>query len=287
MRHAYLILCHSEFDLLRKLISTLDDDRNDIFIHVDKKVKILPEVHASFSKVYFVENRIDVCWGDVSVVEAEYELFELAYKNGRYSYFHLMSGVDLPLKSQDDIHDFFSVHSGLEFIGFNQDDYAKSLDRKVNRFHLFAKDFRYDYSIIGFMKKALRAIYLRFQLLFNIRRNVKIEFKKGTQWISVTQEFVEVLLSHKGEVLRIYQNTFCADEIFVQTLCWNSDFRSRVYNLHHESIGAQRKIGWQNNVILDWEVKDFDALVASNLLFARKFSTRDLAIVDKILNHIK
>lgn len=287
MRHAYLILCHSEFDLLRTLVSALDDNRNDIFIHVDKKVKILPEVYTSFSKVYFVENRIDVRWGDVSVVEAEYELFELAQKTGHYTYFHLMSGVDLPLKSQDDIHDFFSVNSGLEFIGFNQDDYSLSLDRKVNRFHLFAKDFRYDHSIIGFVKKALRAFCLRFQLLFNIRRNVQIEFKKGTQWVSVTGEFVEMILSHKQDVFRIYQNTFCADEIFVQTLCWNSDFRSSVYDMNNESIGAQRKIGWENNVISDWEVKDFDVLVKSNLLFARKFSTQDLAIVDMIVSHIK
>ena len=37
MKHAYLILAHNEFEVLRKLISALDDPRNDIFIHFDEK----------------------------------------------------------------------------------------------------------------------------------------------------------------------------------------------------------------------------------------------------------
>ena len=27
-----------------------------------------------------------------------------------YEYYHLISGVDLPIKTQDDIHDFFNKH---------------------------------------------------------------------------------------------------------------------------------------------------------------------------------
>ena len=35
-RHAYLIICYNNFKILQMLLSAIDDDRNDIYIHVDK-----------------------------------------------------------------------------------------------------------------------------------------------------------------------------------------------------------------------------------------------------------
>lgn len=37
--HAYMIIAHRQFDLLAKLITALDDERNDIFVHIDAKVR--------------------------------------------------------------------------------------------------------------------------------------------------------------------------------------------------------------------------------------------------------
>ena len=37
--HAYLIIAHNEFDILKKTIQMIDDERNDIYIHIDKKCK--------------------------------------------------------------------------------------------------------------------------------------------------------------------------------------------------------------------------------------------------------
>lgn len=39
-RHAYLIVCHNNYPVLEKLL--LDDARNDLYIHVDKKWKDFP-----------------------------------------------------------------------------------------------------------------------------------------------------------------------------------------------------------------------------------------------------
>lgn len=36
MKHAYLILAHGDFALLQCLVSALDDERNDLYVHVDK-----------------------------------------------------------------------------------------------------------------------------------------------------------------------------------------------------------------------------------------------------------
>ncbi len=39
MKHAYLIIAHHEFELLWHLVNALDDERNAIYIHFDKKVE--------------------------------------------------------------------------------------------------------------------------------------------------------------------------------------------------------------------------------------------------------
>ena len=38
MKHAYLIIAHNEFEILKRLIQALDDERNDIYIHFDRKL---------------------------------------------------------------------------------------------------------------------------------------------------------------------------------------------------------------------------------------------------------
>ena len=75
MKHAYLILAHNEFGLLQTLISCLDDERNDIFVHIDRKVKEFPTLKVEKANLQVLEDRIDIRWGDVSMVEAEYALF--------------------------------------------------------------------------------------------------------------------------------------------------------------------------------------------------------------------
>ena len=70
--HAYMIIAHRQFDLLAKLITALDDERNDIFVHIDAKVrdfdfekfKVLPKR----SRIYFTP-RSGVTWGDFSQVK--------------------------------------------------------------------------------------------------------------------------------------------------------------------------------------------------------------------------
>ena len=41
MKHAYLILAHHEPEVLQLLLTSLDDARNDIFLHIDRRSKRL------------------------------------------------------------------------------------------------------------------------------------------------------------------------------------------------------------------------------------------------------
>ncbi|MDR2273480.1 MAG: beta-1,6-N-acetylglucosaminyltransferase [Sphingobacterium sp.] len=285
-KHAFLVLAHNEFAVMERLLYCLDDERNDIYIHFDRKLDQLPDFRLRKARLFVLSDRVDVRWGDVSMIEAEYKLFETAARRQTYAYYHVLSGVDLPLKHQDDLHAFFNYYQGKEFIGISQKTTEQEIDRKVRRVHLYAKLFRPGKGIAVMWYRTIRALVLRVQLLLRIKRNHDVVFKKGPQWISVTDDFVRYILDKKKAVLKTYQKTFCSDEIFIQTLCWNSDFRLRLFNSMQEMQGCQRIIGWQNGELIEWTDADFDRLIASDMLFARKFSSENRQLLERIVNHV-
>lgn len=280
MKHAYLILAHNEFGLLQTLISCLDDERNDIYVHMDRKVKELPTLKVEKANLQVLANRIDIRWGDVSMVEAEYALFEAATAKGPYRFYHLLSGVDLPLKSQDYIHHFFEEHDGKEFVGYTLTEMTPEIARRMQRWHLFPRHFsrrRNAYS-------ALRALGLRAQEALGIRRNRDIDFKKGSQWVSVTDGLVHWLLDKKPWAMKTFSHTFVPDECFIQTLAWMSPLRKNLYNTREDSTGCMRAIGWQGSELVDWSADDLDELTGSSALFARKFNSSDPDFIQKIVS---
>ena len=109
MKHAYLIVAHSNFDVLETSLSMLDCKDNDIFVHIDRKVEYSIKYKCKFSNLYLIpeDERIDVRWADVTIIYAELALYRMAFNTNNYDYFHLMSGMDLPIKSQKYIHEFF------------------------------------------------------------------------------------------------------------------------------------------------------------------------------------
>lgn len=280
MKHAYLILAHDEFGLLQTLIGCLDDGRNDIYVHIDRKVKAMPELKAERAGLQVLDKRIDIRWGDVSMVEAEYALFEAAATKGPYRYYHLLSGVDLPLKSQDYIHRFFEEHDGKEFVGYTLTEMTPEIARRMQRWHLFPRHFSRQRNIYS----AVRALGLRAQEALDIRRNRDIDFKKGSQWVSITDGLVHWLLEKKFWAMKTFSRTFVPDECFVQTLAWMSPLRNNLYNTREDGTGCMRAIGWRGSALVDWSAADLNELTASPALFARKFNSSDPAFIQKIVS---
>ena len=270
-------MAHNEWKLLKTLVRCIDDERNDIYIHIDAKVSELPHITAEHAKLIFIDKRIDVRWGDVSVVEAEYALFHAAYGKGGYSYYHLLSGCDLPLKSQDYIHSFCEQNEGKEFIGYTLTDVNYEIIRKVERWHLFPKEFRESKK----WKRYLRSASLKAQELIDWRRNRDIDFKKGSQWVSVTERMARYFLEHAKWAMDIFHHTFCSDEIVMQTIAWHFAWE-QIYDKDDDARGCLRAIGWRDGQLIDWCAADYDTLIASPALFARKFNSSDWDFIEKI-----
>ena len=284
MKHAYLILAHNEPELLSLLIGRRDDARNDIYIHFDRKLTLLPDVKTQHAGLYILKDRVDVRWADVSMIEAEYKLFHAVVDSGRqYSHHHLISGVDLPLKNQDYIHSFFAQHQGKEFIGLHQLPMNSRADRALHYWHPFTRSFRGNGSIFE-IKRILRFLVVQIQVLLGIRRNTTIPFHKGGQWVSVTRKLIDYLLEQEDSALTIFSRTFGADEYFVPTLIWGTPFMDHLFDATDESRGAMRYIGWRDDgQLIDFTPQDLPALQQTEYLFARKFNSRNKAFLQEIL----
>lgn len=279
MKHAYLILAHHEFGLLQTLIGCLDDVRNDIYVHIDRKVKNLPELHAEKARLVVLDQRVDIRWADYSMVEAESALLRAAQQNGPYAYYHLLSGVDLPLKSQDYIHRFFEEHQGREFIGYTLTEMTPETVRRMQRWHLFPRHFSRKRNVYS----VFRSLFLRFQELLGLKRNTQVFFTKGSQWVSITEEMAKYFLSREFWIRKTFTHTFVPDECVMQTLCWNSPFKEKLYSTRADGEGCMRCIGWRGDELYDWSASDYDTLAASPALFARKFNSSDMGFIHKIV----
>lgn len=295
MKHAYLIMAHNEPYILEKLLKLIDDERNDIYMHIDKKWKNFNFEYfkniVKKSNVYFTK-RLDVRWGTFRQIKCEMLLFEMAANNGKYDYYHLLSGVDMPLANQDVIHDFFDKNKGKEFIHF--DFYNKVLPETLDRikyYHLFVGNKR---NLNEFLRKVFEKMYrfpLKIQRILKINRLKKtdLEIRKGANWISITDDLVRYILSQKKCINKIFSYSLCADELFVQTLVYNSPFYKNVFKTKdNDYITMKRYIDWNRGEPYTFKADDFDELINSNCFFARKFSTKvDKEIIDKLYNYVK
>lgn len=287
-RFAYLIIAHGEPYILERLVNIIDDPRNDIYILFDKKsdLSLFKDISVCYSKLTFCEP-VDIRWGDISQIVAELSLFESAYEGGRYEYFHLISGVDLPIKSQDYIHAYFQrpENKGKEFIHYvNTVGNMRDLKYKTQYYHWFTRFYRKRSLVSKAIVISIIRLSIILQKLFKINREYPFELKKGMNWCSLSCPGVEFLLSKKQELLKIFRNTLCPDEIFIQTLFWNYWNRELI---HTDSI---RLIDWERGRPYTFSNSDYTELVNSEMLFARKFSTSSSAfkeIVDIIYNLLK
>ena len=291
--HAFMIIAHNQFKLLEKLIQVLDDERNTLFIHIDAKVKSFDfdryKCLAKRSKVIFTEKRIDVTWGDSSQVECEMTLLNTAVSADDplhpFSYYHLISGVDLPIKSNDDIHRFFHDNNGKEFVHFTSNQVEAHCVNRIRYYHFFRKKRNTFYKILS-------QFLLRVQKLLHINRLKKnnLAVQKGCNWFSITSSFAQYIVNNLETYRNVFSHSYCADEVFIQTILINSPFKYNLYmsdcNNNHEA--CMRLIDWERGNPYVWRSEDYDAIMSSPCIFARKFDINaDSEIIDMITSQIQ
>lgn len=292
-RHAYLILAHKNFGQLRKLMEMLDDPRNDIFMHVDAKAKEFNEPDwkniVRYSRITFINPRRNVNWGGVSIMRAELDLLETATKQDKYDYYHLLSGMDLPIKPQDEIHDFFDANAGKEFI--NYWEFKKSTLSRFRYFTIFPE------GEAKFRTRIINHIFKGLQMAVGFRINRDVDFRFGSQWFSVTDRLARYVIEKRDWLEKVFRHTSTCDEIFLATLVWNSPFRENLY--HSTPVKSQKEVNMSNMRFIDWtrgesirhpwtfRNDDWTLLQSVPHFWARKFDENvDAEIIDRLYTNI-
>lgn len=142
--------------------------------------------------------------GGYSQIATELVLLETACARGKYSYYHLLSGQDLPLKSQDDIYAFFEEESGYEFVRFYNENFEAG-DR-VYYYYPFQEVCGKGNGITTFPFKIANCFMVAVQKMIKFTRNKDIRFQKGSNWFSITDNLARYVLSKKQWIKKVF---FC------------------------------------------------------------------------------
>lgn len=270
MKQAYLIIAHADFQTLQLLIDTLDCIENDFFIHFDKKIEVLPKLNSKFSKIFILNERLDVRWGDITLIKVELALLEMAIEKSisenPYSYFHIISGNHLPLYSKSYIYTFFEKFgkTQIQKMETNEDE----INLKFRSYNFFVRGFMHKNPNIKKLIQFFWKIPLIIQKRTKLFREKKYPyFSKGSQWISLNPESAKYLNMRKEEILINFKFSFCSDEFFIPTELENSNLKNEIfyndYLLKCTFEGATTKF---------YNSSHQEELLNSHCLFGRKFS---------------
>lgn len=288
-KHAYLIIAHNNWNILKLLIKALDREENDFFVHIDAKVKNFDKSQyenlVKHSKIYFIERK-SVLWADYSQVEVSLDLLKFSNSKLKYSYYHLLSGVDMPIKSSQYIYDFFEK-SKKEYVGIVSKNLYYAV-RRVKYYHYLVKfnSFRNHKSLKG-MDRLIELVQRVFGV--NRLRNNDIVICDGWQWFSITNDFCEFILSKSKYIKNTFDYTIAPDELVFQTLLYNSKFIENVAVYGNLLDGTMRYIDWNRGTPYVWgqDNEDFKTLINSPYLFARKFDENvNMDLVNDIYKYV-
>lgn len=283
-KHAYLIIAHNNFYTLSRLISMLDHERNDIFLHIDKKVKYPPfEKLKGFVQKgrLVITKRLNVRWGHSTQVDCEMLLLKAAVDTDDYDYVHLISGVDLPIKSQEYILDFFDRNPDKQFL---QVGWAENHLWRLNKFTFFV-GYENNKRLFGFGENISSIISNKLKY-DRLKKYGDMKVVKTCNWFSITGECAKYLVSKKRLIRKLTRHTVCADEMFLGTVIFNSPYASQVYNPEPSWDGHMRYIDRINNVGSSPHtlvMADKDELDNTEMLLARKF---DEDVDEEIIEYI-
>lgn len=274
-------------------MTLLDEENSYIFIHIDKKSILTDEDKSLFlrdvhlAQVIFVE-RVSVQWGAYSLVQATLNLFNEAIKYN-IDYYHLISGADLPLKTWEEFNAFFEANKGTQFVSYVPEEYQQNLQKRVKYYWFFQEQ-------IGSPKQAFRQKNFKRCVFWGVqrilvlvqkaigvdrrKRNEGVSFRIGSEWVSITNEFLQYIVSNEQWIKKTFKYTLCPDEVFVTTLLSNSKVFTEVQT-------NQRYIDWGRGNPYIFRNSDYNELMHSGKLFARKFNQEvDSKIIDRILQQL-
>ncbi|MBX2884329.1 MAG: beta-1,6-N-acetylglucosaminyltransferase [Granulosicoccus sp.] len=309
---AYHILCHGDFKQVARLIESLYSEEDTFLIDIDDGQKPNTRAIASWLKKPNVHVTFDgdIGWGGAGTLRKTIKgAFRLLELDSGWDYYIVLSGQDLPLKSNRSIKDHLAARSS-EQISYLRASCPPELDLATlpidntsdacvlwgDRGHtrIYAKPGTinpqtgmYARRLVDVTEVGRRGeVYVgTADSLLQQRRDHffrQYPFHVGANWFNLHRSVLEHMVDDPFtyELFDVIRTTFIPDESFFQTYIMNSPFKARVSHHHGRLILRPGPI--PRVKVLD--MSDWDAIESSNDLFARKFDARhDKQLIKRVL----
>lgn len=266
MRHAWLIIAHNEYSVLQRLISLLDHERSDFFVHIDAKVENLPALTVEKGRLFMLDKRVDVRWGSVSQIETELVLLEFAQQKGPYSHYHILSGTHLPLKPVEELMHFYDEHDGEEIMRFWADDPGDA-DFKLRRYHFPLRHYKFGSSTQRRLCQLAWQVVIKVQKVLGIRHLEEHLFCKTDNWMSLSESGCRFLVTRKNRILQKYRWSFCGDEYFAASEMKASPTAFKIHNCPQLLY-----VEFQKDTPKAFTLAEYPQLQSTGCWWARKFT---------------
>ena len=264
MKTAYLILAHRNPQQLEKLIQGLSSDGSLFFVHLDARSD--SESFAFLNRmphVYCVD-RLPIHWGGWNLVSATLLLLQKSHELN-CDRFHLLSGQDYPLKSNEELSRFFC--NEFNYVSYFRLPTESWNNGGIDRY----RTFHFVDALSGWPSSMRNLAQQMFRLWGHAApRTLPCGLTPfgGSQWWSITREcarFIFRFIEEHTEVISFFRKTLVPDELFFQTIIMNSPVKEKVVN------DNLRYIQWDATSPSVLGLGNVTKLVASDKFFARKF----------------
>ena len=114
--------------------------------------------------------------------------------------------------------------------------------------------------------RMLEILSQKIQTLLKVdRTRNSITYYYGDNWFSITDDLARYIVSNKKKIWKYMRFSLCADESFVQTLAMMSPYKNCVVG------NCARLIDWKRGRPYVFRQTDYNQLISSEKMFARKF----------------
>ncbi len=292
MTIGFLILAHKNANQCLNLIdSLLHYKKAYVYVHVDLKADVvnfkLLETYKNNPRVEIINSRYKVYWGSYNQILATLALIQQSNKNKLLNYFCLLSAQDFPIKPLQLFANFLAENNGTEFmVNFKLPDKQWDGEGGLNRLNFYWRNQKNKQK--NFLSDKLDSIIYYFHKISGFRRKLKYTYYGGSNWFILTHHAIyhitEFIKNNPG-YLKEYKHSRCADEMFIQSILLNSEFKNKViaYDL--------RYVDWKSGPDFPkvFVTYDFEKLISlENKFFARKFDEIiDAEILVKLKKYIE
>jgi hypothetical protein len=286
MKQAILITAYKELNFVSNILQYFDEDF-DFFIHVDKKCKEDTTFLRNDSRVHLYRKyRIE--WGGSNHIFAIVLLMQEACKDGKYDYYHLITGSDLPVKPLSYFKNYFELHRQDNYLSYFKlpdncwgDDGGSG---RINYFFLVSNilDIRKTRNLVIRIDRKLRKIHARYLP----KRKFKFfsQLYGGNTYWSLSADAVNYAVDYmknNPQYLRRFRYTLIGEEIFLQTillnnpdLCINADY---LRYMRWDEYGTKPEV---------LDISDYESLQQLHVFFARKFDKSiSKFLIEKIISN--